>query len=136
MSKTPVIIDLWRNGEHEIKGISGNRFERDGRSYLKYEREDPEDGSAVKSLITIAHSEIRIHQTGGIDADMHFRPESRADLLYTTSYGRMFFLIETKSIASEITGGFIRIYIDYSILTEDGELVGTNEVRIEARDIA
>ena len=133
MAGVPVTIDLYRNGEHELKGIEGISFSREGRSYLKYEREDEED--IVKSLLTIAHDEITIKQSGGVDADMHFRPGRTADLIYTTKYGRMFFVIETRSISSEISPKLVRVKLDYRILTEDGEEVGSNEVRIEARPV-
>ena len=131
MVGTPVTIDLWRNGAKEMSAVEGVRFAREGRTYLKYERKDEDD--IVKSLLTVAHDEIRIRQSGGVDADMHFRPERKADLIYSTTYGRMFFLIETRSISSEISSDIIRVRLDYSILTEDNEEVGANEVLIEAR---
>lgn len=133
MAGVSVVVDLYRNGVKELSQIEGIRFNREGRTYLKYDRQDEED--TVNSLLTVAHDEIRIRQNGSIDADMHFRPERKADLIYTTSYGRMFFIIETRSISSEITVGKIRVKLDYRILTEEGEEVGSNEVIIEAKTV-
>ena len=106
-----IIID-GEEKEHNAQQQSGELFLKDGKQVLTYE-DKLEDGSLVKSLITIQKQKVTISRSGAIKMNQKFMAGQITENVYQHPHGKLHMETYTKTIgqtsSSDPIGGSVDI---------------------------
>ncbi|MDD6572279.1 MAG: DUF1934 domain-containing protein [Thermoflexaceae bacterium] len=126
---------IGNNYEDEIEIINrGNCYERNGKTYIRYEEQQEESDAVIQNMIKIGSDGIEITKKGSVGAQMIFRENEKINSCYETPYGMMMMAIYTNRIQCSIEPEKIEINVLYSI-EMNGELLSDADVYIKVEPL-
>lgn len=123
--------------EEDIEIINvGNYYERNGKTYIKYEERQEETGEVISNMLKIGKDGIELTKKGTIGAQMVFRENEKINSCYETPYGMVMMAIYTNSIQCNQQPDLIEVNISYTIEV-NGELLSEADVyiKVESRGL-
>jgi len=109
----------------------GTFFEKEGLIYIFYEEEN-EDGSIVKSRITVADDYMELKSQGARTTRMRFTPLEITSSEYITAIGNINIRIQTFLYNIIIEENRIKISLKYRLMTDE-DIFSENEMIIKIK---
>ncbi len=121
---TPVRIrivtefDYGSEKEETRNEYGGKRFEKDGKTILRYEERLYEGAEPVMTTLTVAADEVRLHRKGTVGGDMLFREDVPCEFFYRSGFGNIPMEIRTRRLVTGRDGESLSVEIYYRLYTE------------------
>ncbi len=131
---TPVTIciktihDYGGETEQAVVRYDGKRYEKDGKTVLRYEEVLYEGAAPVMTTLTVDDREVKLHRKGSIGGDMLFRAGETCEFFYRTGYGNLPMEIRTQMLMTERMPGADLVRIGYELYAEGKK---TGKINIE-----